>query len=228
MKPLLSPIQDSNSLQSLGRASIQVVHDLKNQLNGLKLYATFLRRRLENEDRLADERQTVEKIILGIERAAADLSTLLEYGKPLELKKQPGVDVHKILKSLISAFSDVRTSGPLAIPLLLEAESGSYLGEFDPAALTDALKSVSTSALKAGDLANGGAVILGLQHHVVDSVPTAVIEWRQVNFPDDDPFHSFAGSAGIRLSLAAKIVEAHGGSATYQPGKLRVTLPLTD
>ena len=28
---------------------MQIVHDLKNQLNGLKLYATFLRRRIEKD-----------------------------------------------------------------------------------------------------------------------------------------------------------------------------------
>jgi hypothetical protein len=46
MKPLLSGMQDIDKLQDLGRASIQIVHDLKNQLNGLKLYATFLRKLL--------------------------------------------------------------------------------------------------------------------------------------------------------------------------------------
>ena len=47
MKPILSQTEDKSTLQDLGRASIQIVHDLKNQLNGLKLYATFLRKRLE-------------------------------------------------------------------------------------------------------------------------------------------------------------------------------------
>ena len=53
MKPLLSESQDQESLQALGRASVQIVHDLKNQLNGLKLYATFLRKRMEKSERPA-------------------------------------------------------------------------------------------------------------------------------------------------------------------------------
>ncbi len=44
---------------------------------------------------------------------------------------------------------------------------------------------------------------------------------------DHDPFHSFAGSNEIRLSLAARIIEAHGGSANCEDGALRVRLPLT-
>ena len=76
MKPLLSESEDNRSLQALGRASVQIVHDLKNQLNGLKLYATFLRKRLEKGERPADELETVGKLIAGIDRTAADLSLL--------------------------------------------------------------------------------------------------------------------------------------------------------
>ena len=38
---------------------MQIVHDLKNQLNGLKLYATFLRRRIEKNERPGDEQETI-------------------------------------------------------------------------------------------------------------------------------------------------------------------------
>jgi len=43
------------SLEDLGRATLQIVHDLKNQLNGLKLYATFLRKRWK-ERKVSEER----------------------------------------------------------------------------------------------------------------------------------------------------------------------------
>src|SRR5688500_2126689 len=90
MKPLLLKPKDNDSLQTLGRASLQIVHDLKNQLNGLKLYATFLRKRLEKSDRPEDEMETISKLISGLDRAAGDLSTLVQYGRPIELRKQPG------------------------------------------------------------------------------------------------------------------------------------------
>ena len=53
-----------------------------------------------------------------------------------------------------------------------------------------------------------------------------VIEWRVFDSSDHDPFHSFAGSNEIRLSLAARVIEAHGGSAQRQNGALCVRLPL--
>ena len=69
----MSRMEDSETLQDLGRASIQIVHDLKNQLNGLKLYATFLRRRIEKSEGREDERETIVKLIAGLDRAASDL-----------------------------------------------------------------------------------------------------------------------------------------------------------
>src|SRR5438270_4094843 len=65
MKPLLSETQDAEALQELGRASVQIIHDLKNQINSLKLYATFLRKRLEKADGRTDELDTVIKLIAG-------------------------------------------------------------------------------------------------------------------------------------------------------------------
>ena len=99
MKPLMSESEDQQSLQALGRASVQIVHDLKNQLNGLKLYATFLRKRMEKSERPSDELETVNKLIAGLDRTAADLSMIVQFGQPLGLRKQPGIDLQKIVRS---------------------------------------------------------------------------------------------------------------------------------
>ena len=104
MKPIMSRTEDKATLQDLGRASIQIVHDLKNQLNGLKLYATFLRKRLEKSERPEDEQETISKLISGLDRAAVDLSTIVAYGRKIELKTQPGLDIQKILRAYVPAW----------------------------------------------------------------------------------------------------------------------------
>lgn len=226
MKPLLSTSQDSNSLQALGRASVQIIHDLKNQLNGLKLYATFLRKRMERGTPPPDEMETVNKLIAGLDRAAADLSTLMDYGRPIELKRQPHVDLQKIMRGVAATITETtRATGALTGALLLEGEHSPLMGEFDPAALTEALRAISVGALKLSKRAEEQGVLrVSLQAQGSDM---ALIEWHEVNGADHDPFRSFAGSVEIRMSLAAKIIEAHGGSATRQESTLRVKLPLT-
>src|SRR2546423_14028786 len=128
MKPLKTELQDAETLRDLGSASVQIVHDLKNQLNGLKLYATFLRKRMEKGERPADEQETISKLIAGLERAAADMTLLVRYGRPLDLRRQSGTDLAKLL-------ADAAPGARVA--------DGSYEGDFDPALLAEALKNIT-------------------------------------------------------------------------------------
>jgi nitrogen fixation/metabolism regulation signal transduction histidine kinase len=222
MKPLQSQTPDSDSLQVLGRASVQIVHDLKNQLNGLKLYATFLRRRLDKSDRPDDELETVNKLIAGLDRAASDLSVLVQYGRPVELKKQQGVDLQKILRSVAAGSNDTSQAETLSI----EPTNVKFTGEFDSVALAEALKSISKGALKfRNNKEIAEAVNVRLTEDNSNGQPSVVIEWQGLDKLDHDPFRSFAGSDEIRISFAGKIVEAHGGSTEYDNGVLRIRLP---
>ena len=218
MKALMSRTEDTKSLQDLGRASIQIVHDLKNQLNGLKLYATFLRRRIEKSDRPDDEQETVVKLISGLDRAATDLSMIVELGREVELKRQPGFEIAKVLRNLCSSFQESEAQ------VVCESDADSIQGDFDHSKLTDAIKSMFAGAVKFKQKDdNAGAVAVSLKA----SDNNAVIEWSGLRPLNHDPFRTFAGSDEIRLSLAKKIIEAHGGSTNLADHKLIVVLPLS-
>jgi light-regulated signal transduction histidine kinase (bacteriophytochrome) len=223
MKVSMSKTEDSETLQDLGRASIQIVHDLKNQLNGLKLYATFLRRRIEKSDRPEDEQETIAKLMAGLDRAASDLATIVEYGRKIELKKQPGFEVQKVLRTACSSFD-----GPGG-EIVVDSNSDSLQGSFDPLKLTDAFKWISSAAIKnrlpINDQGDVAPVLVKVA--AVDD-KDAIIEWSGLRKIDHDPFHSFVGSEEIRLALAAKIIEAHGGSAKLAEDRFVVQLPLSE
>ena len=227
MKPILSKTQDSDALQTLGRASLQIVHDLKNQLNGLKLYATFLRRRFEKKELLNDEKETLDRLSAGLDRAAEDLATLMHYGQPVQPKQQPEVDLQRLISGVLSSLPNGSDGGALNRSIETEAAVSSFAGDFDPVLLAEALKSITLGALKLIQQKNGSEQIrVQLKRMASAGQATAVVEWQGLNLLDHDPFRSFAGSEGIKMSLAAKIVEAHGGSAGLSDLGLRVTLPL--
>ncbi len=226
MKPLLLEDRNDATLQNLGRASLQIIHDIKNQLNGLKLYATYLRKRMEKMDGASDLQETVAKLIAGLDRSASDMNVLVQYGRPLSLNKHSGVDIQKLMRG-ISANWPEAVPGDSACSLVVDSDQLSLVGEFDATALTDAFKAISIGALKTG-LRGKEALKVSLRREVLAMKPTAVIEWEPVDFMNGDPFNSFNGSEAIRMSLAAKIVEAHGGSAEYEKQLLRVRLPLAD
>ena len=219
----MSRTEDRETLQDLGRASIQIVHDLKNQLNGLKLYATFLRRRLEKSERPEDEQETIAKLMAGLDRAASDLATIVEYGRQIELKKQPGFEVQKVLRTVCSTFD-----GPGGTQIAVDPNSDSVQGTFDPLKLTDAFKWISAAAIKNRNNENEAeAGPVSVKVAALDN-KEAIIEWSGLRKIDHDPFHSFIGSEEIRLALAAKIIEAHGGSAKLAEDRFVVQLPLSE
>jgi signal transduction histidine kinase len=228
MKPFLSESRDNEALQALGRASVQIVHDLKNQLNGLKLYATFLRKRLEKSERPTDELETVTKLIAGLDRAAADLGMIVEYSRPLTLKKQPEIDLERIVRELAASLNDrPPVSGALVGSIVVDAGPAPLVGVFDSVLLAAALKSISLAALRMlPNKTQEKSLEIHLKSEAVDGRRDCVIEWRVDDSTDHDPFHSFAGSNEIRLSLAARVIEAHGGSAECRNGALSVRLPL--
>jgi signal transduction histidine kinase len=216
MKPLKTELQDAETLRDLGSASVQIVHDLKNQLNGLKLYATFLRKRMERSERPADELETIAKLISGLERAAADMNVLVRFGRTLELRRQPGTD----LARLLADSSD-------GACVELDDEGDSYEGDFDPVLLAEALKTVAAGG-RGEDAAWDGGAAATVRLRREGTQPLAVVEWRGAVEPDaeGDPFRSLAGAAGLRLALAAKIIRAHGGEVSREGDVLRARLPL--
>jgi len=224
----MSESQDQESLQALGRASVQIVHDLKNQLNGLKLYATFLRKRMERSERPSDELETVNKLIAGLDRSAADLSMIVQFGQPLGLRKRPGTDLQKIMEAVATGLNESPpATGALRSLVVVDGKGIPLVGEFDSDVLSEALKWISLGAIKM--LGNNVETALHIQLTLEanESRRHGVIEWPGLDSLSHDPFRSFAGSDGIRMSLAARAVEAHGGSAQRQNGTLCVRLPLS-
>ena len=191
---------------------MQIVHDLKNQLNGLKLYATFLRKRMEKSDRPADELETIGKLINGLERAATDMTLLVRYGRPLELRRKPGTDLSKLLSEAADGCTVETADG---VP---------FEGDFDAETLREALKNISNGGRAAVSEGAGGAV--SLRREGAGARASAVIEWRGVATVGEDLFGGFAGGEGLRLALASKIIRAHGGEVSQDGEVLRARLPL--
>ena len=214
MKPLKTELQDAETLRDLGSASVQIVHDLKNQLNGLKLYATFLRKRMEKAERPADEQETLAKLISGLERAAADMNVLVRFGRALELRRQPGTDLARLLEDSADGAH-------------VEADGGPFEGDFDPVLLAEALKNITAGALGESGAAAEGDDLRRVR--LSGDGSGAVVEWQGAGGADGgDPFRSLAGASGLRMALAAKIVRAHGGEVSSEGGRIRARLPLQE
>ena len=226
MKPALAKTTEANALEELGRATLQIVHDLKNQLNGLKLYATFLRKRLEREERSPEEGETLQKLIAGLDRAARDMTGLVRYSQPLELRCQPHTDLRTIISG---AIREVTARQGTDFSLACDIESEPLYGEFDMAALSEALKALTDEAVNSVSARNEGEVSLHAHREGKAESSEAMIEWRGLKLSSrNHPFRSSESHGTVHTAQAARIIEAHGGRFQCDANTIRVWLPLSE
>jgi hypothetical protein len=127
------------------------------------------------------------------------------------LKKQAGVDVNKLLQGACDK-------------VVVESSSDVIQGNFDHFKLGDAFKWLCAGANKHKQSEDGaGEVTVTAKPAEAGQI---LIEWSGLRQLDHDPFRSFAGSEEIKLALAARIIEAHGGTAKFIDKKFEVELPL--
>lgn len=224
MKPALAKTMDNNALQDLGRATLQIVHDLKNQLNGLKLYATFVRKRVERDERSAEERETLVKLIAGLDRAARDMTALVRYAQPVELNRQPRVDLGNLISGVVR---EVAARPGLNGSVTCEIE-GPLAGEFDAAVLSEALQALTEEAVNSISARQGGEISLHAQRENTAEAALAIIEWRGVKPGGRNHSLNPSTSYGTVYSAqAARIIEAHGGRLEGDAEMIRAWLPLS-
>jgi len=226
MKPAIAKTPQNNSLEDLGRATLQIVHDLKNQLNGLKLYATFLRKRLESEERAPEENETLLKLIAGLDRAGRDMTVLVRYSQPVELHRRSRADLGQLIWN---AVRDVTGHSGEDALLTCEIEGGPLYGEFDAAVLTEALQMLTEEALKGLHSRAAGEVSLHAYRDPQPQSSQAVIEWRGVKPPNRNQLLSSSTNYGtVYAAQAARIIEAHDGQIERDPNTIRAWLPLSE
>jgi len=215
MTPATAKAVDTSELEDLGRATLQIVHDLKNQLNGIKLYATFLRKRFENEDRPSEEREILAKLIDGLDRAAREMTTLVRYSRPVELRRQRANLRTIVLDAALSSNNDA-----LEPPVY---------GEFDQNALSEAFRLLTQHAVSHVSSRDRNQIAVEVSRSGSANSPEAMVEWRAAKFDNrSDPLGSVHKFESVHAALATRIIEAHGGRVEFSSDAIRAWLPLSD
>jgi hypothetical protein len=193
------------------------------------LYATFLRKRFERDDRATEERETLAKLIGGLDRSAREMTALVNYSRPVELQRQPHTDLRRIIPGA-ARVAVSRTTGDLErADVAYQIEEGAFFGEFDSSALAEAFDSMSEHAISSVPQRDINLLSLHVSRTNNAGPPRALVEWRGVQAANHNPSTtSFNGHATVHMALAAKTIEAHGGQIEYAASAIRAWLPLSE
>ncbi len=217
-------ITDSGAVDyaALGQATAKLIHDFKNQLGGLKLYATFLKTRLAHD---AESAEIVGKIVQGLDGMAENATLVSRFARPLELRCVAG-DLAALVHGVVAALTQ---QGAVRQVILL-AECAENLPEirFDWQHMQFALEAVVRRALSVAPPESKVRVGLQLHNQLGSQHVTLWVSEESERLSEsarqqffDWTAHERLQKTALELAHAARIVEAHGGAAKVrQSGNL--------
>jgi len=213
-----------------GRMAARLIHDFKNQLGGLKLYAAYLQKRFADN---AEGMEVAEKIAQGLNEMAEQAAILNKLCRPLELQMEPG-DPAPVIEQAVSRLGP-RVSAK-RVKIICDNEPGAPRASFDPRLIGEALETIISRAVDASP--EDGEIVISLRRR--DEALRIEIKDKGAKLDDERRLRLFDPLAGDRLNrsalgmaMARRIIERHGGQASARPGAsdgtiIEVTLPIAD
>ena len=215
LRELESQYERNQRLIAMGEMAARIVHELRNPLCSIELFATML----EKEELGERGRSLARGIATGIRNMNNILTNMLIFARPGRVNLRP-VNSSGIIKDLLAILEPLILSGNINI----KASRDEYLVMADPELLKQALLNICINSIQA--MSDGGLLTIEIKEEdgyvcfsIKDTGCGIEPEIRERIF---DPFFTTKeNGTGLGLAITAKIVQSHGGFIKVDsiPGK---------
>jgi two-component system sensor histidine kinase HydH len=199
----------SRHLNAIGSLAAGVAHEIRNPLSSIKGFAVYFRQRLSGNK---EDEETADIMIAETERLNRVISQLLEFARPLTLKKEPTHMMDLVRHTIRLVEAEARKD---AVEIDVRGDEKSLSAEIDPDKVKQVLLNVFLNALSA--MPGGGKLSVRMEAQkeflevTVSDTGTGI---RKNDLPRIfDPYYtSKPAGTGLGLAVVQKIMEAHGGT----------------
>ncbi len=229
LQHLRKEVERNQRLAAVGSLAAGVAHEIRNPLSSLKGFATYFRQRY---DRVPEDVKVADIMIQEVERLNRVITELLEFSRPMELKRK-ATDTASLVRNALSTVEGQARGKEIALQSNLP--SGLPAAAVDPDRMTQVLLNLFLNALAAMD--KGGVLTVGMGRQDDDTLRISIADTGTGIRKEDlgrvfDPYFTTKPSGtGLGLAIVHRIVEAHGGEIRLEsePGKgttFTILLPL--
>jgi len=222
----------SGAIAALGRMAMQVAHELRNPLAGLRLYARHLEQRLQKTGD-GDGENLARKITATIDHLAAVVSEITAVGKSPELRRAPTA-LGPLLDECVT-FARARVLEP-SLEVVRQDDPACPEAVVDARQLRKAFLNFILNGLES--LGPGGRLTIRTSYHVATRTITVTFEDTGCGMSEETLSRAFdffyttkPDGTGLGMAIARGVIESHGGrlalhSAAGEGTCVTVTLPV--
>ncbi|MGH9841187.1 MAG: sensor histidine kinase [Blastocatellia bacterium] len=198
-----------------GRLTARLIHDFKNQIGGMKLYASYLKKRFSDQP---EGVEIAEKIIQGLNEMAEQAALIGKLTRPIEIRRGAG-DLDACIEMVLGGLKSLADSR--RITLLVDRAPVAAGISIDLQQMQAALSTIIARAIEASP--EQGEVKVALKSGD-DAVLIEVAD--QGETPDEEKLRAIFDALtnerinriSLGLALARRIVLLHGGEVSARAG----------
>ncbi len=208
IRQMENEVTRSRHLKSIGSLAAGVAHEIRNPLSSIKGFAVYFKERLSGNK---EDERTADVMIAETERLNRVISQLIEFARPLELKKEKVQFVELVQHTIKLITADAQKN---KISVEIDAAADLPEIEVDPDKIKQVLLNIFLNSLAA--LKESGKLTIKLLPKV-DNLTVIIFDngagIEKIDLPKiyDPYFTSKPAGTGLGLAVVQKIMEAHGG-----------------
>lgn len=197
----------NEKLTAMGEMAANIAHEIRNPLGSIELFASLLRRDLEQEP---EKQQLATNIVSGVRNLNTVISNLLLFTRNISLTKE-SLDPQELVNEVLTFCEHLKHRRQINLTHTITPETPLY-GDFD--LLNQVLLNLLQNAMNA--IEGDGAVAIRVyaeENHTLIEVSDDGCGMNQETLDKIFiPFYtSRAKGTGLGLSIVNRIIEAHQG-----------------
>ena len=220
VQELKEEVERSTRLASIGRLAAGVAHEIRNPLSSIKGFATYFGERYKD---IPEDKDTARIMVNEVERLNRVISQLLEFARPLDIKKK-AVDIKKIIKH--SAKMIERDAAEKNIQVQVEIPLDIPDISIDSDRINQVFLNLFLNSIEAMD--SGGELSVTVNYDARTEIMKITVGDTGKGIDTDelgnifDPYFTTKQSGtGLGLAIVHRIIESHNGEIRVEstPGK---------
>jgi two-component system sensor histidine kinase HydH len=216
IQELKREVERSQRLASLGRLAAGIAHEIRNPLSSIKGFATYFRERYRD---VPEDQKTADIMVQEVERLNRVIGQLLEFARPLSVRKKPASIQTVIQHSLKMIERDAQAKN-----IIIKTNLSPEIEEMpiDPDRINQVFLNLYLNGIEA--MKDGGTLSVELSPEEGGQIKIAVSD-TGIGINKEDLVHIFdpyfttkQSGTGLGLAIVHNIIESHRGEVRVESG----------